>query len=167
MDEAKAKQDALNQESGPSMAELFRQKTEAAEKAINDNTGKGPNQSDVQERKARLLAQRDRLRQIQDEKRKQELEDFNKKTETKSDLFSELKKIDESVKADFNKAKIDVENERRLEMFRKARSDVKKENAEENEAAYQKRAAALDGKKVETVEDDWLKGMKAHNVDDN
>lgn len=52
-------------------------------------------------------------------------------------------------------------------MFRKARSDVKKENQEENEAAYQKRAAALDGKKVETVEDDWLKGMKAHNVDDN
>ena len=44
------------------MAELFRQKTEAAEKAINDNTGKGPNQNDVAERKARLLAQRDRLR---------------------------------------------------------------------------------------------------------
>lgn len=125
MDEAKAKQDALNQESGPSMAELFRQKTEAAEKAINDTTGKGPNQTDVQERKARLLAQRDRLRQIQDEKRKQELEDFNKKTETKSDLFSELKKIDETVKADFNRTKADVENERRLEMFRKARSEVK------------------------------------------
>jgi uncharacterized membrane protein len=82
-------------------------------------------------------------------------------------LFSELKKIDESVKADFNKTKAELDNERRLEMFRKARSDVKKENQEENEAAYQKRAAALDGKKVETVEDDWLKGMKAHNVDDN
>ena len=49
------------------------------------------------------------------------MEDFNKKTETKSDLFSELKKIDESVKADFNRAKEDVENQRRLEMFRKAR----------------------------------------------
>lgn len=71
------------------------------------------------------------------------------------------------MKADFNKTKMDLENERRLEMFRKARSDVKKENKEENEAAFQKRAAALDGKKVETVEDDWLKGMKAHNVDDN
>ena len=82
-------------------------------------------------------------------------------------MFSELKKIDESVKADFNKAKIDVENERRLEMFRKARSDVKKENSKENEAAYEKRVAALDGKKTEVVEDDWLKGMKAHNVDDN
>ena len=52
-------------------------------------------------------------------------------------------------------------------MFRKARSDVKADNLAENEAAYQKRAAALDGKKVETMEDDWLKGMKAHNVDDN
>ena len=54
-------------------------------------------------------------------------------------------------------------------MFRKAREDVKKESLEENEAAYKKRAQALDAKdsKVETVEDDWLKGMKAHNVDDN
>lgn len=51
-------------------------------------------------------------------------------------MFSELKKIDESVKADFNKAKEDVENQRRLEMFRKARQDVKKENFEENEAAF-------------------------------
>ena len=54
-------------------------------------------------------------------------------------------------------------------MFRKARDDVKKESQEENEAAYQKRATALDAKdsKVETVQDGWLKGMKAHNVDDN
>ena len=52
-------------------------------------------------------------------------------------------------------------------MFRKARSDVKKDNLVENEAAFQKRSAAMDGKKTETVEDDWLKGMKAHNVDDN
>lgn len=40
-------------------------------------------------------------------------------------MFSELKKIDETVKADFNRTKADVENERRLEMFRKARSEVK------------------------------------------
>lgn len=54
-------------------------------------------------------------------------------------------------------------------MFRKAREDVKKESLQENEAAYKKRAEALNAKdsKVETVEDDWLKGMKAHNVDDN
>ena len=51
-------------------------------------------------------------------------------------MFSELKKIDENVKADFNKVKDNRENERRLEMFRKARSDVKKESNQENEEAY-------------------------------
>ena len=40
-----------------------------------------------------------------------------------------------------SKVKENVDNERRLEMFRKAREDVKKENQEENEAAYQKRAS--------------------------
>ena len=40
------------------------------------------------------------------------------------------------MKQSINKVKGDVENERRLEMFRKAREDVKKENQEENEAAY-------------------------------
>ena len=53
-------------------------------------------------------------------------------------------------------------------MMRKAHEDAKKESMQENEAIYQKRAAELDQKdkqKVEVVEDDWLKGMKAHNVD--
>ena len=54
-------------------------------------------------------------------------------------------------------------------MFRKARNDVKKESNQENEEAYQKRLTELNNKdkKPEVVEDDWLKGMKAHNVDDN
>ena len=51
-------------------------------------------------------------------------------------------------------------------MFRKAREDAKKESAEENEANYQKRVQQMEGK-TETVGDDWLKGMKKHNVDDN
>lgn len=38
------------------MAELFRQKAEAAEKAIKDKEGKGPESSEVADRKARLLA---------------------------------------------------------------------------------------------------------------
>lgn len=150
------------------MAELFKRKAEEAEKAINENQGKGPNADDVKERKERLRAQRDKLRQIQQQNREEELQAFKEKTQTKSDLFSELKKIDEAAKENFNKFKED-ENSRRLEMFRKARNDVKKESMEENEAAYQKRASALNAKdkKVETVEDDWLGGMKAHNVDDN
>ena len=70
------------------------------------------------------------------------------------------------MKQDMNKVKGSVENERRLEMFRKAREDAKKENQEENEANYQKRVQQMEGK-TETVGDDWLKGMKKHNVDDN
>ena len=50
------------------------------------------------ERKARLMAQREKLREAQELKRKQELEEFNQKTETKSDLFSELKKMDNNMK---------------------------------------------------------------------
>lgn len=74
------------------------------------------------------------------------------------------------MKGNINKVKDEVANERRLEMFRKAREDVKKDNQEENEAAYQRRASELqkkDNSKVKTVEEDWLGGMKAHDVDDN
>ena len=72
------------------------------------------------------------------------------------------------MKQSINKVKENVDNERRLEMFRKAREDVKKENQEENEAAYQKRATQLTekDKKVEVASEDWLGGMKVHN-DDN
>lgn len=57
------------------------------------------------------------------------------------------------MKQSINKVKSDVDNERRLEMFRKAREDVKKENFEENEAAYQKRSTQLSQKdaKAEVV----------------
>jgi len=44
--------------------------------------------------------------------------------------------MDDDMKESISKVKKDVDNERRLEMFRKAREDVKKENLEENEAAY-------------------------------
>ena len=74
------------------------------------------------------------------------------------------------MKTSINQAKAQTDNSKRLEMFRKAREDAKKENQEENEAAYQKRVSQLDQKdsgKVETVQDDWLKGMKAHNTNDD
>lgn len=40
------------------------------------------------------------------------------------------------MKGNISKVKDEVANERRLEMFRKAREDVKKDKQEENEAAY-------------------------------
>jgi hypothetical protein len=44
--------------------------------------------------------------------------------------------MDDDMKQSISKVKNDVDNERRLEMFRKAREDVKKDNNNENEAAY-------------------------------
>lgn len=77
--------------------------------------------------------------------------------------------MDENMKSNINTIKKDVDNERRLEMFRKAREDTKKESQLENEEAYQKRVSQMDqknGGNVETLQDDWLKGMKAHKLDD-
>ena len=99
------------------------------------------------ERKARLIAQREKLRQAQEMKRKQELQEFNEKTETKEGLFDELKKMDMNLKdkqADIKKK--EEENNRRLEMFRKARGDIAKEDRKENEAVYQKRVTELEKK---------------------
>ena len=69
-----------------------------------------------------------------------------------------------------NNAQSSHDNDRRREMMKKAHMDAKKETDAENEAAYQKRSTQLDNKdkqKTEVVEDDWLGGMKKHNVDDD
>lgn len=76
------------------MAELFRQKTEKSEKAIEASGKSGPSNTEMEDRKARLIAQRDALRKAKEEKRQQELTEFKAKTETKDNLFSELKKMD-------------------------------------------------------------------------
>lgn len=126
MAEALAKQDKLNQDSGLSMAELMKQKREKTEKLIEENKDDGgPSQNEKEERKARLIAQRDLLRKAKEIKRKEEMEEFKQKTETKADLFNELKKMDDEMKTKMNNMKTDAEQQRRLEMFRKARTDVK------------------------------------------
>lgn len=126
MAEALAKQDKLNQDSGLSMAELMKQKREKTEKLIEENKDDGgPSQNEKEERKARLIAQRDLLRKAKEIKRKEEMEEFKQKTETKADLFNELKKMDDEMKTKMNNMKTDAEQQRRLTMFRKARTDVK------------------------------------------
>ena len=57
------------------MKELFEKKRLAAEKALEEQKGK-PNQQEMEDRKARLLAQRDLLRKQKEEKRQQQLEEF-------------------------------------------------------------------------------------------
>ena len=113
LQEALAKQQKENESQGKSMKELFEEKRIAAEKKLEE-AKKG---EDNDERKARLLAQRDLLRKAKEQKRQEELADFNKKTETKSELFAELKKMDEQTK----EKQSELENERRKEMYRKIR----------------------------------------------
>ena len=68
MAEALAKQDKINQDSGLSMAELMKQKREKTEALSEEKKedGSGPTQSEKDERKARLLAQRDLLRKAKE-----------------------------------------------------------------------------------------------------
>lgn len=72
------------------------------------------------------------------------------------------------MKKDISKTKATIDNDRRREMMKKAHADAKKESLEEHDAIYQKRAAELDKKdnKVEKVQDSWLGGMNAHDVND-
>ena len=51
------------------MAELMRLKREKTQKEIEEKKSSGPSKSDVEDRKARLLAQRDALRKAKEAKR--------------------------------------------------------------------------------------------------
>lgn len=125
------KQDEENE--GLSMKELFEKKRIEAEKKLEEAKVTGPSKKDVDDRKARLLAQRDLLRKQKEAKRQEELKEFKAKTETKEDLFSELKKMDDNLGA---KKQDDAEAQRRLEQYRKLRKDIALENKEENENKY-------------------------------
>jgi hypothetical protein len=73
MQEALKKQEEQNENSGLSMKELFEKKRLEAEKKLEEAKTSGPSKSDVEERKARLLAQRDLLRKQKEAKRQEEL----------------------------------------------------------------------------------------------
>ena len=167
MAEAHRKQEDANANSGLSMKELFEKKRIEAEKKLEEAKTTDPTKNEVEERKASLLAQRNLVRKQKEAKRQEELELFKAKTETKEDLFSELKKMDENLKKPE-----DPEAQRRLEQYRKLRKDMENENKQENEDKYQKRLTELDkkDKKKETVVmddgDDFLKGMKTFGTDD-
>ena len=89
-----------------------------AEAAIAEGGKSGPSNTEMEDRKARLIAQRDALRKAKEDKRQQELSEFKAKTETKDNLFSELKKMDNQLQ-EKQKSK-EEENKKKLEMFRKA-----------------------------------------------
>lgn len=161
MQNAFKKQEAQNQE-GPSMSELFAQKRRETEKALEEKKSNAPSNTEIEDRKARLLAQRDALRKAKEQKRQEQLEEFKAKTETKEDLFAELKKMD----ANLEQKKKEKEHKQRLEMMRKARQDVENENRQ----AYEKKAAELDKKDKEKQEQpaggdgDWLDNLKTYDI---
>lgn len=78
------------------MAEVFAAKRQATTDKMEEQKqepGKA-GQETVEERRARLLAQRDALREAKKKQMQDELQTFNEKTKTKDTLFDELKKMD-------------------------------------------------------------------------
>ena len=70
------------------MAEVMRDKRLKQDQELEEAKNR---QETVEERKARLAAQRDLLRKLKEDKRQQELEDFNKRLDAKpagGDLYS-------------------------------------------------------------------------------
>lgn len=84
------------QEDNRSMAEILKAKREAAEAKLEESKEKQGGPESVEQRKARLLAQRDLLRQAKQKERADELQEFNAKTKTQDNLFEELKKMDQN-----------------------------------------------------------------------
>lgn len=78
------------------MAEILKAKREAAEAKLEESKEKQGGPESVEQRKARLLAQRDLLRQAKQKERADELQEFNAKTKTQDNLFEELKKMDQN-----------------------------------------------------------------------
>ena len=152
-----------------SMSELLAQKRKQAEEALagkikNEMIKGKPSEEQVAERKAKLLAQRDALRQQKQAKREEQLDTFNQKTETKEDLFNELKKMD----AEVDEKRKKEAAAKRLEMMRKARADVESDNKREAEAIIQKKNNT--NKKPDTNtgggNDDWFDNLKTFGTQD-
>ena len=79
------------------MAEVMRDKRAKQDKDLEEAKTRVDNKPEsIEERKARLAAQRDMLRKQMEEKRQQELSDFNKRLEEKpsEDLYGAFKKMD-------------------------------------------------------------------------
>lgn len=80
------------------MQEILKAKREQTQALIEETKSQPAGQETVEARKARLQAQRDLLREHKKKQMAKELEDFNKKTSNKDNLYSELKKMDEEKK---------------------------------------------------------------------
>lgn len=75
------------------LQEVMREKTSQNEKIIEEKKVES-----VEQRKARLLAQRDLLREAKKKQMAEELTEFNEKTKTQDNLYEELRKMDANKK---------------------------------------------------------------------
>lgn len=98
----------------------------------------------VEDRAARLKAQRDFLMKQKKAEREQELIDFNKKvesTENDNELFEEFKKLDTNKKpGQVAAANVNTQGmsdlERRRMIFKKVRADIQKDDEHNREVNY-------------------------------
>ena len=164
LDRLNPKQEETKKEDGRSMLEVMREKREKAER---DNAEKKKELGiveggeTVEQRKARLLAQRDLLRKAKQEKREAELKEFNEKmglqdgSAGQKSLFDQFKKLDEEKKAPvFNAGvaggqMVDANLERRRQIYKNVRKDIEKDEEAKKEQLYQRKMTELEKKAQE------------------
>lgn len=113
---------------GRSMLEVMREKRQAAERQIEEAKSKQGGPESVEQRMARLRRQRDLLKEQQNKKRAEELEEFNKNmadntAANKPNLFDEFKQMDANKKA----PGVDAELERRRMIYKNLRKELDKD----------------------------------------
>ena len=124
------------------MAEIMREKRLKAEQDLEEAKNR---QETVEERKARLAAQRDLLRKMKDQKRQEELKDFNQRFgESKAaqgdDLYNQFRKMDAE------KKNPDSELERRRQIFKNVRKEIARDENIKRENTYKEKMASLEQK---------------------
>ena len=122
------------------MADVMREKRQKQDLELEEAKNK---QETVEERKARLAAYRDLLRKMKEEKRQQELDDFNKRLDAKpagDNLYNQFRKIDE------NKKNLDAESEleKRRQIYKNVRKDIEKNEQAQKELAYKEKMSSLE-----------------------
>ena len=142
------------------MLEVMREKREKAERE-NEEKKKAIEEGGetVEQRKARLLAQRDLLRKQKQEKREEELKEFNQKmgladgSAGQKSLFEQFKKLDEEKKAPQFGASatagtelVDANLERRRQIYKNVRKDIEKDEEQRKQQTFKKKMTELEQK---------------------
>lgn len=138
-------------EDNRSMAEVFAEKRKQTTQQIEEEKS-GP--ESVEERKARLLAQRDKIREAKKKQMQEELSAFNEKTKTKDSLFDELKKIDESKQLHNRELNEAAEKEKRRNILKGVKQQIERD--EKEASIRQQREQQAQSQSLKTKEADQL-----------